>query len=67
MRISMTSTLLAVAATRFMSSFLFGLSPMDGLTFAAMSTVFATVTFVATYLPARRAAASDPMTALRAE
>jgi len=59
--------LLAAAATRLMAGFLFGLSPLDATTFAGMSALFVAVALVASYLPARRAAASDPMVALRAE
>ncbi|HXT49001.1 MAG TPA: FtsX-like permease family protein, partial [Gemmatimonadaceae bacterium] len=58
---------LAVAATRLMSSFLFNVSPLDSLTFVGMSMLFLGIAFVSSYLPARRAASSDPMAALRAE
>jgi ABC-type antimicrobial peptide transport system permease subunit len=57
--------LLAAAATRLIAGFLFSVSPLDGLTFAGMSGVFIAVALVASYLPARRAAATDPLTALR--
>ena len=57
--------LLAVAATRLISGFLFDVSPLDGLTFAGMSGLFIAVALLASYLPARRAAAADPLTALR--
>ena len=59
--------LLAVAATRLMSSFLFNVSPLDLLTFVGMSLLFLCIAFVSSYLPARRAASSDPMTALRTD
>ncbi len=55
----------AFAATRLLSSFLYGISPTDPVTFAATSAVLALVAFAATYLPARRAAALDPIRALR--
>ncbi|MGH7656071.1 MAG: ADOP family duplicated permease [Gemmatimonadaceae bacterium] len=58
---------LAVAATRLMSSFLFSVSPLDLLTFVGMSSLFLCIAFVSSYLPARRAASSDPMTALRTD
>jgi predicted permease len=58
---------LAVAATRLMAGFLFNVSPLDGVTFAVMSLLFLGIAFLSSYLPARRAAASDPNTALRAE
>ncbi len=56
---------LAVAATRVMSSFLFGVSPLDPLVFAAIPLGLCAATLVASYLPARRAAATDPLEALR--
>jgi len=58
---------LSVAATRLMSSFLFSVSPLDSLTFVGMSALFLGVAFVSSYLPARRAASADPMTALRTD
>ena len=57
--------LLAAAATRLISGFLFDVSPLDGLTFAGMSGLFIAVALLASYLPARRAAAADPLMALR--
>ena len=57
---------LAAAATRLITGFLFNISPLDGLTFAGMSGLFVVVALVASYLPAQRAAATDPLTALRA-
>lgn len=56
---------LAVAATRLMASFLFNVSPLDSFTFLGMSLLFLCIAFVSSYLPARRAASADPMTALR--
>jgi putative ABC transport system permease protein len=58
---------LAVGATRLMSSFLFNVSPLDSLTFVGMSILFLGIAFVSSYLPARRAASADPMTALRTD
>jgi ABC-type lipoprotein release transport system permease subunit len=46
------------------AGFLFGVSPLDAATFAAMS-LFVVVAVVASYVPARRAAAADPVLALR--
>jgi predicted lysophospholipase L1 biosynthesis ABC-type transport system permease subunit len=59
--------LLAAAATRLMASLLFDVSPLDPVTFGAMSLVFVAVALVASWLPARRAAMADPKVALRAE
>jgi ABC-type antimicrobial peptide transport system permease subunit len=57
----------ALMLTRVMSAFLFGVGPMDPLTYAAVSGVLALLALTATYLPARRAARVDPVVALRAE
>ena len=58
---------LAAAATRLIAGFLFSVSPVDGTTFAGMSLLFIAVALLASYLPARRAAATDPLTALRSD
>jgi putative ABC transport system permease protein len=60
-------TIGALALTRVLTSFLFGVSPTDPLTFAAAAAVLLLVTGAAAYLPARRAASVDPMAALRDE
>jgi predicted permease len=64
-----TLTGLAVAAglTRLMKSVLFGISPVDPLTYTAVPLVLVAATVLASYLPARRAAAVDPVETLRAE
>ena len=56
---------LALMLTRVMSAFLFGVGPMDPITYAAVSALLAGLTLVATYLPARRATNVDPIVALR--
>jgi len=58
---------LAVVVTRVMSSYLFGVGPVDPLTYAAVSALLAGIAALATYLPARRAARIDPNVALRAD
>jgi putative ABC transport system permease protein len=57
----------ALGLTRFLSTFLFGVTTTDPMTFAvAISTLFG-VAFAASYLPARRATRIDPVRALRLE
>jgi putative ABC transport system permease protein len=55
------------AASKLMAGFLFGVSATDGLTFALLPLFLAGVALIASYIPARRAAAVDPMTALKYE
>jgi putative ABC transport system permease protein len=55
------------AATRVLQSFLFGVAPHDGATFAAVSVLLLSVCLAASYVPARRAARMDPLEALRYE
>ena len=50
-----------------MKSLLFGISPLDPFTYIAVPFVLAASSALASYLPARRAAAVDPVEALRAE
>jgi predicted permease len=57
----------ALAATRLMTRLLYGVSATDPLTFAAIVVLLAAVAFVASWLPARRAVATDPTSALRSE
>jgi len=57
----------AAGVTRLMSSLLFGVAPVDAVTFTAAAGFLALAALLATYIPARRAAAVDPMETLRAE
>jgi ABC-type lipoprotein release transport system permease subunit len=57
----------AAGLTRLMKSVLFGISPVDPLTYTAVPLVLVVATVLASYLPARRAAAVDPVETLRAE
>jgi predicted permease len=58
---------LAIVATRLLRSMLFGVASSDPLTFAAGLALIAVVALIASVLPARRAASTDPMVALRYE
>ncbi len=58
---------LALAVSRTLSIFLFGVSPFDPLTFGAVAIFLLGAGVAASYFPARRATKVDPMTALRAE
>ena len=53
--------------TRLMKSLLFGVSPLDPLAFAAAAAVLVFAAGLASFLPARRAAAVDPIEVLKAE
>jgi ABC-type antimicrobial peptide transport system permease subunit len=57
----------AFALTRLLTSFLFGVQPTDPATFAAVSALLLFVAILASYVPVRRAASGDPVSALRAE
>ena len=54
-------------ATPVLESLLFNIAPSDPLTFATVAVLLALVALLATWLPARRAARVDPMSALRFE
>jgi predicted permease len=58
---------LALAATRLVKSFLFGLTPTDPLALLGSTLLLAAVAALAGYLPARRATRVDPLIALRYE
>ena len=60
-------TLIALWAGQTASTLLFGMKPYDPVTFTGAILMLAGVSLAASYLPARRAAALEPMTALRDE
>jgi predicted permease len=57
----------AVGLTRLLGSLLYGVSPWDPVTYAAVAAVLFSAGVLASYLPARRASAVDPLEALRTE
>ena len=57
----------ALAASRVLSSFLYGVGATDPVTYAGVAVLLAACAALACWIPARRAASIDPMRALRAE
>ncbi|MBV9300589.1 MAG: ABC transporter permease [Acidobacteriaceae bacterium] len=57
----------AVAVTRLMAALLFGISPLDPMTYCAVPVVLVAAALVASYVPSRRATLIDPVEALRVE
>jgi len=57
----------AAGVTRFMSSLLFEISPLDVTTYTVVLLVLLTAAALATYIPARRASSIDPVDAIRDE
>jgi ABC-type antimicrobial peptide transport system permease subunit len=55
----------SVGLTRLLTSMLFGVKAIDPVTFTLAAMLFLVVAFAASYIPARRAAAVEPMAALR--
>jgi putative ABC transport system permease protein len=57
----------ALALTRLMTKLLFHVEPTDAATYAAVCALFLAASFLACWIPARRAARIDPLTALRSD
>jgi predicted permease len=64
---AVVGTTLAVAVTRLLTGMLFGLSPLDPITFGAVAGLLAIVAVVASWIPARRAFRVDPTVSLKSE
>ena len=71
MRLALVGVVAGIAAsfglTRLLSAFLFGVKPWDPVVFLSTPFILTAVALLAVWLPAARAAAVDPMQALRAE
>jgi hypothetical protein len=65
MNVLASQLVMALAMTRLMSGLLFSVSATDPWTFVLIALLFAAVATLASYLPARRAAGTDPVIALR--
>ncbi len=57
----------AWATSRFLESFLFSVKPVDAGTYSGIALLMACIAILASYVPARRATAVDPIVALRQE
>jgi putative ABC transport system permease protein len=57
----------ALAVTRLLAGELYGVKPMDAVTYAGVAIMMAMITLLACYVPTRRAMRVDPMVALRHE
>ena len=57
----------AAGVTRFLTFLLYGISPLDPLTFVGIPLFLCGVAMLACWVPARRASAVDPLEALRHE
>jgi ABC-type antimicrobial peptide transport system permease subunit len=60
-----TGSIASLVVARAISALLFGTTPTDPVTFAAVMVTLAMVALFAGYLPARKASRIDPMVALR--
>jgi ABC-type lipoprotein release transport system permease subunit len=58
---------LAAALSRWISSLLFGVTPLDPGTYVASGAIILTAVVTASYIPACRAASADPMETLRSD
>jgi ABC-type antimicrobial peptide transport system permease subunit len=64
---ALVGLVVALAATRLLSSQLFGISPTDPRSLVGSCVVLVAAGVMAAYVPARRAACIDPIDALRVE
>ena len=63
----MLGLLLALPATRLLDGLLFGVAPLDPVTFVAVPVILSAAALLAVYVPARRATKVDPAVVLRGD
>jgi hypothetical protein len=64
---ALLGVVLAAALTRLLAGLLYGIRPIDPVSFGVGAALFGTLALVASWLPARRAARVNPVEALRSE
>jgi len=64
---SIAGLALAAGLSKWISSLLFGITPLDPVTYLASGALITAAAMVASYIPARQAASVDPMETLRGE
>jgi predicted permease len=64
---AIVGVVVALAMARVLRNLIYNVSPADPVTFVSVAVMVIAIALVACYLPARRAARSNPMSALRAE
>jgi putative ABC transport system permease protein len=64
---TVAGVVVAIASTRALGALLYGVRPVDGAVFVAMSASMIAIGLLASYLPARRASSVDPMESLRSD
>ena len=57
----------SAAVTRYLEALLWGLTPLDPMTFVGVPLLFAVVSALAAFIPSRRATRVDPLVALRCD
>ena len=63
----LTGLAASVGLTRLMAALLYGVTPLDAVTYVTVTVAVAATALLASFVPARRAAGVDPVAALRAE